>query len=264
MGSSWRCCLLLALLAFVLAACSDAEVAPDVESTVISSVAQTVAAAKDVESTVISSVAQTVAAVPTLTPYPTPMPTPSQSEIQATVSAVAAQPSATPRPTSTPAPSPIQTPVPTPTAGATATPVPSPTATMPAVLQLLVETAQVQLALGASTTVTIVLTGAQQGLSGYDLTIALEPAGVAEIVEVSLPDFGITRTSAVPSASVSILIADLNRRVGPAVGAQTLATLRITARSAGTASITIQVKAMDDEQGGGLSPQVRGAKITAG
>ncbi|MSQ40623.1 MAG: hypothetical protein EXR55_02975 [Dehalococcoidia bacterium] len=106
--------------------------------------------------------------------------------------------------------------------------------------------------------------GAQKGLSGYDLTIALEPTGVAEIVEVSLPDFGITQTSAVPSASVSILIADLNRRAELAAGAQTLVTLRITARSAGTASIIIQVKAMDDDQGGGMSPQVQGAKITTG
>ncbi|MSQ34664.1 MAG: hypothetical protein EXR57_02455 [Dehalococcoidia bacterium] len=135
---------------------------------------------------------------------------------------------------------------------------------MPAVLQLLVEPAQVQSALGASTTVTIVLTGAQKGLSGYNLTITLEPIGVAEIVEVSLPDYGLAQTSVVPSASVSILVADLNRRVEAAAGAQTLATLRITVRSAGTASITIQVKAMDDDQGGGMSPHMRGARVTGG
>lgn len=255
------CCLLLALLAFALSACETAAVTPS-----------PTADATPSAGTVLPAPTQAALDIQRPTPAATDVPTqvgiaspaPVQESNQPPVPAPAPTPTATPVATPTPTATPTATPTPTPTATATPTPIPTPTATVPTVLQLLVEPAQAQLAPGASTTVTIVLSGAQKGLSGYDLTIALDPTGVAEILEVSLPDFGITQTSALPSASVSVLIADLNRRVEPASGAQTLATLHITARSAGAATITIQVKAMDDDQGGGMSPKVRGAKVTVG
>lgn len=189
-----------------------------------------------------------IACVPpgaTPAPTPTPVTTPTSAGIALTPTIGA--PTVTPKPTSTPADIP----------GPASTPPPSPSATQtPTALTLSLTLSERQLAVGQTTSVALTLRNAKTGLSGYDLTVRIEPSNAAEIAAVRLPDFGLTQVSELPASNVRIQVADLNNKVQSGDQAQLLATLELRSKAAGEAAVTVQLAAMDDEHGNPLNPLI--------
>ena len=130
-----RVCCLVILMSLCVSgiACTQGEPAATiVPTTPTEAPGQTVLTAEDIDATVTTEVAQTVAALST--PELTPTPTKADTPIPATPTPVpTATPTPVPAPTATPTPVPTATPTPVPTATPTpvptATPTPVPTAT---------------------------------------------------------------------------------------------------------------------------------------
>ena len=123
----------------------------------------------------------------------------------------------------------------TPAPAATVTTVP---ATAPAV-SITVGSSRVASA-GGTATVPIVLASAPNGISGYNVTVALSDPSVAEITAVAFPDWaGMKAGSAVPAGRVALQAVDMSMQVPVGATNVTLATLTVTGRAAGTTAITV-------------------------
>ncbi len=203
-------------------------------------------------------------ATPTPRPQPSPSPTPrwtagpdggQDSGRGPGSSRGPASPSPTPTPT--PRPSPTATPVrPSPTPaqggpdGASGTPV------------LSIAPAQASLAVGEVVPVEIVLSAVPAGLSGFDLTVAVQGASVVELVKAELPDFGLVSTSPVPSGSVRLRAADINGLVSAGMQQVVLARVYLRGRSPGSASLAMALTGLDDERGYPIEISLASATVT--
>jgi len=106
-------------------------------------------------------------------------------------------------------------------------------------------------AAGSTGTLTINLTGADAGLSGYNLSLELTPAGTAEIAEVAFPPWAnMPVNGTIPAANTWIQAVDLGMGVEPGDSPDLLATLTIRALTNGEATLTVTPVIVDDDQGG--------------
>jgi len=106
-------------------------------------------------------------------------------------------------------------------------------------------------AAGDTGTVTISLAGAETGLSGYNLTLSLAPAGTAEIVAVVFPSWaGIPMTGTLPASSTYLQAVDLERHAEPGVSPIPLITVTLRAITDGETVLTGLPVIVDDDQGG--------------
>jgi len=86
----------------------------------------------------------------------------------------------------------------------------------------------------------ITLYQAPGGISGYDLTISLDPPGIANITRIEYPEWAVlTRTSLLPAETVRIVAANIQGSAIPAEGGVILARLYVVASGEGT--ITPQI-----------------------
>jgi hypothetical protein len=118
---------------------------------------------------------------------------------------------------------------------------------------------------GAGSTVScpITLDAAPTGLSGYNITVTVENPAVAEILDVSYPEWaGIHGNSTLPSSSVWMKAADLNDIVQSSTQPVSLGTVVIRGLSAGSSSIRLTTTAMDDDGGNVLAPASGTGTIT--
>lgn len=101
-------------------------------------------------------------------------------------------------------------------------------------------------------TVTIALTGADSGLSGYSLTATVSGTS-ARITKADFPGWAVIHSAgALPASSVALDAVDLNNAVtGPSA---TLATLTLSGLSPGTGTISVTVSSMDDDAGQPINP----------
>jgi PKD repeat protein len=101
------------------------------------------------------------------------------------------------------------------------------------------------------------------GLSGYRLWVNLSHPGIAEIISVSYPDWGIlNRTSPLPAESVEMSAVDLNRVVQPGATNVSLGTITIRGDTPGETPVTITILRMDDDTGGPITPSTRNGTFT--
>lgn len=123
----------------------------------------------------------------------------------------------------------------TPTPAATVTTI---QATAPGVS---IETGSIRIAaVGETATVPIVLASAPNGLSGYNISVALTEPSVAEITAVTFPDWaGMKANSDVPTDRVALQAVDMTMQVPVGGTNVTLATLTVTGRASGTTGITV-------------------------
>jgi len=116
---------------------------------------------------------------------------------------------------------------------------------------------------GGTISFPIVLDAVPSGLSGYNITVAVENPAVAEIVDVSYPDWaGIHGNSALPSSSIWMKAADLNDKVQTSAQAVTLGSIVVRGKSAGSSKIVVTAATMDDDTGNGLAPGTGTGTIT--
>jgi len=131
------------------------------------------------------------------------------------------------------APSAPQTAMPTPAATVTAV-----QATAPAV-SIAVGSARLA-SVGGTETVPIVLASAPDGISGYNITVALGDPSIAEITAVAFPDWAVMKSSsALPAGRVAIQAVDISQQVPAGATNVTLANLTVKGLTAGTTTITV-------------------------
>ncbi|WP_207591076.1 alkaline phosphatase PhoX [Halomontanus rarus] len=115
--------------------------------------------------------------------------------------------------------------------------------------------------------VDLTLSRIPDGLAGGRVTVSVEHADVAEIVDASYHDaLELTADPAVgdDGSSVAFRFADLDDEFEAGLEEGTLATLELEGTGTGTTDITIDVHAMDDDSGTPIEPQPRPGIVVTG
>ncbi len=102
---------------------------------------------------------------------------------------------------------------------------------------------------GRKATADITMHEATDGLAGFKLEVSVADPGVARIVGVDLSDFGLSDTSPLPAAMLSITAVDLHRLFEGPFQRETIATLDIELLTPGETEIVLQVLKLDDDRG---------------
>jgi hypothetical protein len=119
--------------------------------------------------------------------------------------------------------------------------------------------------LGDVVSLDIILDSAENGLSGYNLTLSLSNPEIAEIVSVDFPDWASLKDSSkLPSDAAWIKAVDLNDNVKPGQKNVKLATLKIRCDSYGSSEIRITVNRLDDDSGNPIAAAISNGRITVG
>ena len=104
---------------------------------------------------------------------------------------------------------------------------------------------------GGTGTITVNLTGAEAGLSGYNLTLNMFPSGTAEITSVAFPHWAnMPMNGTLPAENTWIRAIDLQMRAEPGDSPILLATITIQATADGETILTIVPVIVDDDVGG--------------
>ena len=113
-------------------------------------------------------------------------------------------------------------------------------------------------AIGETATINITLSEVPNGLSGYNLSISLSNASVAEIISVSFPNWAtLYSNSSLPADSVWIKAVDLNDKIKRGEKNITLAILTVRGDDYGDTEIITIVTKMDDDDGNPIDPSVK-------
>ena len=103
---------------------------------------------------------------------------------------------------------------------------------------------------------------ARTGISGYAIAVSVADPSVARITNVSLPEFGLTQVSPLPSSSVDIMAVDLPGLLEGDIDEAWLATLYIEMLKAGTTGLTLELRSIDDDDGNIVMPQLVSGTIS--
>jgi len=113
--------------------------------------------------------------------------------------------------------------------------------------------------------VNLTLNRAPNGLSGYNLTVALANISIAEIISVTFPAWAtLNANSSLPADSVWMKAVDLNDEITSADTNITLGTITVRGDKPGTTSITATVTKMDDDNGYPINPSTELGHLNVG
>jgi hypothetical protein len=105
--------------------------------------------------------------------------------------------------------------------------------------------------IGATTVINITLDTAPDGLSGYNMTLALSNTSIAEIISVEFPVWAtLNAKGTLPADTVWLKAVDITNSVTPGATNVTLAELTIRGDAEGSCNITAVVTKMDPDGGG--------------
>ncbi|MDD1718727.1 MAG: hypothetical protein LUQ25_01585 [Methanoregulaceae archaeon] len=103
---------------------------------------------------------------------------------------------------------------------------------------------------GETAVIPIRVDGFQDGLSGFNISIALSNPGVADIEALDFPAWAVLQESSeTEPGSAWLKAVDLEETIGPGSTGVTLAFLTVRANSAGTTSLNTSVRQMSDDNG---------------
>ena len=112
-------------------------------------------------------------------------------------------------------------------------------------------------AIGSTTVVNITLNIAPNGLSGYNMTISLSNASVAEIISVEFPTWAaVNDNSTLPADTFWMKAVDLMNQTIPGDTNINLGKLTVRGDAQGECNITATVTKMDDDKGNPINPSV--------
>ncbi|PWR70121.1 hypothetical protein [Methanospirillum lacunae] len=119
--------------------------------------------------------------------------------------------------------------------------------------------------IGMSSTATISLDSADQGLSGYVFSVYPQSPQIASITGAIFPAWAtLSDASHGEGAAYTIRALDMNDAVVPGATNVLLATLNLNGVSPGSTQIVIEVKQLDDDAGNAIIPQTIPGQITVG
>ena len=118
---------------------------------------------------------------------------------------------------------------------------------------------------GRKASLSLRLSEAPAGLSGFDVEVTIGDPAVAQVSKVTYPDFGLVQTlpETLPASTVRVRGVDLNQLVSAGATDVELATIKVTVLSAGVTRIDIVARQVDDDQGNPISPAVAPSSITS-
>lgn len=105
---------------------------------------------------------------------------------------------------------------------------------------------------GETTTVPVVLASAPDGLSGYNLTVAVSDTDLATVEGATYPDaLGYTAAPAVAAdgSAVRLEAVDLDSAIQPGATDVTLAFVEVAGREPGDVDLSLSVTRLDDDDG---------------
>jgi len=115
---------------------------------------------------------------------------------------------------------------------------------------------------GLTAEINLTLDKAQNGLSGYNITVSLSNATVAEISSVSFPDWATLHSnSTLPADSLWIKATDLYDKIKSGAKNITLATITLRGDKQGISDILVTVTKMDDDNENPIDPNTVSGKI---
>ncbi len=117
--------------------------------------------------------------------------------------------------------------------------------------------------IGMSSTATISLDSADQGLSGYIMSVYPESPQVVSIAGVTFPNWAILSEAAHgEGAAYTIRALDMNEAIGPGAKNIPLATLNLNGVTSGSTRIMVDVKQLDDDTGNTIKAQAVPGQVT--
>ena len=115
---------------------------------------------------------------------------------------------------------------------------------------------------GLTAEINLTLDKAQNGLSGYNITVSLSNTTVAEITSVSFPDWATLHSnSTLPADSLWIKATDLYDKIKSGATNITLATITLRGDERGKSDILVTVTKMDDDNENPIDPNTVSGKI---
>jgi hypothetical protein len=118
---------------------------------------------------------------------------------------------------------------------------------------------------GERVTVDVVLTETPEGLAGYEVTVTLDGDADARVTGAEYPDaLELTSDPAIGTdgQSVRLEAADLEERIQPGATDVRLATVTVSAESAGEATVDVSDVQVDADGGARVSPAVEAGQLT--
>ncbi|WP_342676812.1 fasciclin domain-containing protein [Methanofollis sp. UBA420] len=115
---------------------------------------------------------------------------------------------------------------------------------------------------GGTVEYALILNTAPDGLAGYTLNVDSGTEGVAEIVNVSYPDWAMpTNTSALPDTTVEIKAGDMMDNITAGATNVSLANITVLGVMEGQANLSVEVVRMTADGGGPIMPDMMTAAI---
>ncbi|AKB29104.1 Chitin binding protein [Methanosarcina siciliae T4/M] len=106
-----------------------------------------------------------------------------------------------------------------------------------------------------STEINLVASNFPAGLSGYNLTVAIDDPAVAEIVNIEYPTWAlITENSTLPGTSIYMKTVDLEDAIQEGAANVVLATLTVSGKKKGSANLSIGAKRLEEDSGDSIEP----------
>ena len=103
---------------------------------------------------------------------------------------------------------------------------------------------------------------ARTGISGYAIAVSVAGPTVGQIINVSLPAFGLKLVGDLPAASVDINAVDLQRMLEGNIKEERLATVDIELLKTGTSELLVEILSVDDDEGNIIESRVVSGTLT--
>lgn len=115
---------------------------------------------------------------------------------------------------------------------------------------------------GGTTEYALILNTAPEGLAGYTLNVDSGVEGVAEIVNVSYPDWAMpTNTSALPDTTVEMKVGDMMDNITAGATNVSLANITVRGVMEGQTNLSVEVVRMTADGGGPIMPDMMTAAL---
>jgi len=123
----------------------------------------------------------------------------------------------------------------------------------------------VNIALAEKTTVSFTLTGADAGISGFNITLTVSEPAVASITRISFADWVmLPMNSSMEQQEIFVMGVDLEQKAQPGDEPFSLFAIDLVGHTTGSATLTVTPRRVEDDLGGRYMPASFGIPISVG
>ncbi|MDN7025303.1 hypothetical protein FGU65_10430 [Methanoculleus sp. FWC-SCC1] len=116
---------------------------------------------------------------------------------------------------------------------------------------------------GETTTLSIILDEAPNGLSGSNVSVSLDDPSIAEFIDVTYPDWmTLSASNSFPSDTVFIKGVDLHDKAMPGATSISLGTVTVRGDAVGVSAVAVSIEQIDDDFGAVVDPTSVSGSVT--